>query len=77
MTKYMHVSFITKNTKTSAITYGDALLKYHGETMAELRIKFQNELRQGGYITEDAEIPTILGMAFLSKRVYKSLQGGY
>ena len=77
MTKYMHVSFITKNTKTSNITYGDALLKYHGETMAELRTKFHDELRRGGYITADAELPTILGMTFLSKRDYKSLQGGY
>ena len=77
MTKYMHVSFITKNTKTSAITYGDALVKYHGETLAELRIKLQNELRRGGHITEDAELPTILEMTFLSKRIYKSLQGGY
>lgn len=73
----MHVSFITKNTKTSVITYGDALLKYNGETMAELRTKFYDDLKRGGHITADAEIPTILGMTFLSKRVYKSLKGGY
>lgn len=76
MTKYMHVSFLTKNGKSSAITYGDALLTYNGETLAEVRLRISNELKRRGDVGEDSELPTIIAMTFLKKDVYKALQGG-